>query len=1796
MPESAQPEDGSPASAGYEILRSRLSANAARLGESLEQLDANRRQVFGSVGYAILQGDRINTPNNCVPRDMAEIGHDRFLFGFNVRFGLKGDVGVSDVFVVFRRNVETGTFHEEEQCGILDDPAFLSDFQRIHRVYQNVEFTKFSVSEGYLFMVFRTGTAAGDMAVFRWEILPDGLRYADGRAETEYRRIGFPPSHHFSWTTPDRDAYRYGDYPHISIDDRIFVECTDGDLTIKIEDNTSTGEGVYAETVDDARQKVDDADIGYAILGHLILLRIRPYKEEKTRYLIFNEKTSEAVRADAIGHSCAPLPGDQGLVFADGFYLSTGKLRLFESNDAPYILERTIHSPNGEDSLFVFYSRTCGEYVLMPYRVIQQKIEERISCHGFSLFPNGQLLLFRSDDEPRKHHAIQLRQTPFYQTGQEPEPDRTSPLSRLSNRDVVAALSEANEILSLARREDPYHELYADIVRRCGAVLDAYPWLDAEEGCGTAEALRELRETADRAVDEFDNVLRLRQEAAAKLTAIRKRRDDQEAEIRRATFHTLDSFVENLAALRTLTGDISSHREVRYIDTAALDKFEQSVAAATEELSRSCVDFLLKPEALLPYQERATSQLEKAPSLPTVAAAEKLESEVSATAGELEMLIGIINSLQIDDATETTRILDGITAIYTTVNQARGAIKNRRRSLAAAEGAARFAARMKLLGQSAASYLDLCDSPDKCEDYLNRLSVQIEEMEGEFADFDEFLPAIAERRAELHEAFEQRRVALIEARSRRASSLLTAGERILRVIHNRLNTFSSDSEIHSYLASDPMVAKVRETIASLHELGDPLKAEDLSTRLKTAGQEAVRQLRDRTDLAGGGQGLIRIGRHEFHVNPQPLDVTIVLRDGTQCLHLSGTRFFEPIDDPDLNAARHVWEQELISENQNVYRSETLARRILHTLESNGGIDALESLRSGGNEAILEHVREFSSALYQEGYTRGIHDHDAALFLEALIDARLGLGLARFHPTARAAALVFWGCFCPAAKRSLWNARLEGLGRRHRLLAGDPTHQAFISDLRSLGRAYLAQSPYPEDIAPAAAEYLFYELSQGGPFLRSAEAATLETAFRQHLVSHNAEHEFQAALDALADDPTGRLELIRDWLHAFAKHPSHTTPPAAGLVEECAAVLFLGDTLPFQTLTAESSREITGLKGAHPRIQDGACLFDYLDFQSRLDHFEREVVPHFRRFHERKNEIIRAARDELRPASFTPQVLTTFVRNQLIDRVYLPLVGDNLAKQMGAAGDSKRTDRSGLLLLVSPPGYGKTTLLEYLASRLGIHFVKINGPALGFQTTSLDPAEAPNAAAREEIVRLNLALEMGDNILLCVDDIQHCSSEFLQKFISLCDAQRRIEGVWRGRANTYDLRGRKVVVAMAGNPYTETGQRFRIPDMLSNRADTYNLGDIVGSNDEWFKASYIENAATSNPVIAPVAGRSLKDLRAFLRAAESGDAGPDPSSIEGGYSRHDTAEILSVLKKLVTIRDTVLAVNLEYIRSAAQSDEFRTEPPFKLQGSYRNMNRLAEKVAAVMNDQEVLELILDHYRNESQTLTADTEANLLKLRELLDILTPEESARWEEIKTTFRRNQLTRSSSGDDPVGRVVGQLSAFGAGLDNIRDTLSKGLETLATPPPTPEPEATPPPATPAPDPDNDARLRSILHECEMIHATLSALQDLSIQQRTSLEKSRAALAAAAKKGSTENTIELEVELADGLLTDQQRFLEEIQKAIAARKTPAPDTKQPNALESKPAAEIKPAPESEKPNPKPKPAPPKKPGSKKKPS
>ena len=424
---------------------------------------------------------------------------------------------------------------------------------------------------------------------------------------------------------------------------------------------------------------------------------------------------------------------------------------------------------------------------------------------------------------------------------------------------------------------------------------------------------------------------------------------------------------------------------------------------------------------------------------------------------------------------------------------------------------------------------------------------------------------------------------------------------------------------------------------------------------------------------------------------------------------------------------------------------------------------------------------------------------------------------------------------------------------------------------------------------------------------------------------------------------------------------------------------------------------------------------------------------FKNYNRIKKKLTEAFKREIRLNEYMPRVLSSFVRNKLIDKVYLSIIGDNLAKQIGASGSTKRTDLMGMLLLISPPGYGKTTLMEYIASRLGLVFMKINGPALGHNIVSLDPQDADNAASREEVEKLNLALEMGDNVMLYLDDIQHCNPEFLQKFISLSDGQRKIEGVYKGNTKTYDFRGKKIVVVMAGNPYTESGDKFRVPDMLANRADIYNLGDILGDSAEEFKLSYIENSLTSNPVLNSLTDKGKEDIYNLINVA--GGIPLEQVELKNSYTSEELQDINTMLEMAIKVRDVLLKVNLEYIDSAGKEDAYRVEPAFKLQGSYRDMNKMIEKLNPFMNDKELNTLILSHYQNEAQTLTTGAEANLLKLKELIGLISENEKVRWETIKEEFVEQQQLKGygDSGGEMIQiiRKMGDINKTLSGLGN---------------------------------------------------------------------------------------------------------------------------------------------------------------------
>ncbi len=1600
----------------YEVIRQRLNKHGGELQRRLDLLNADRKAEFGGIETALLATTRLTTDNNCVPRDMVAIGPTRFLFGYNVHLGLRTTMRIEDVFSVYDYTNADHSFHANKE-GLLGDAQFAEDFTYLHSYYKNASFLKFHRIGPHLYLGFQVGQRATEVKTFKWLVDDEAgtLKYLGNRSDHEFV---FPTPQEFAWKRATRDMYIHGDHPHISIEDRVFVETIGGDLTVKVENNTASGRGIYNEPVENKDQTLDDAEVHYAIVGNLILLKVLPYQEKQWRHLVFNERTREAHRIDSIAESCVLLPDDHGILFPHGYVLQTGEVRRFDTGLPPMRFERRIAAANGEDTLFVFSHLESGFYLLLSYNLISQSVATPQPCHGFSLFPRGELVLFDADAEPRKHHVVQIWRTPYLTADVSESKSTQTFLSKIGNAEIVRAMAECRGVLTLLAKDDSFSGLYVELARSCGDIADSYFWVGREEAHDLKTILIEVKTTAEAALGEFEKVRRMRKTAADQTSTLQT----QVSKSLNASSNTdprdILGFVQLLTTLRELRGQIISLRDVRYTDAAEIERLDKAVAEGADKLSEKCVAFLLKPEALNPYRKQITEQQARVPALSKVTEAIEVEEALVKSSSELEMLTAIVSGLKIKDATETTRIIEGISTLFAQLNQVRSVLRNRRNDLAKTEGAAQFQAQLSLLSQSVLNYLEVATTPEKCDEALTRVLVQIEEMETRFSDFDEYAAELVSKREEVQTAFESRRQSLTDALNRRRQSLGQSADRILSSVRNRLAAFAKPEEVHSWLAGDAMVAKLRDLIEELRKLGDSVRADELQTRLKTIQQDSLKQIRDKAELFVDGGDLIRLGRHQFSVNRQPLELAVLPREGGLAYHLTGTRFFEKVVSDELESQRHVWDQTVVSENAQVYRAEYLAWQMY---------------KAGSREEVAT----FMAQRYHEGYTKGVHDHDAALILTPLLEMHANLGLLRHSPSSRGYALLFWHAWKDDADKRVLAARMQSKGRLRvfsgsvpKLLEADLLKRFdafFESGLRGQGKID----------SQASVQCLLEELQHLSakhpqlPFTRSSGAIELLRSFRKELTAKRAAKDFEETLAALTDQPILAFEIAHEWLQAF------NASADAQLLIEAAALVVLNDQPPAVLPAAPASRvTITGLTGSHARIADTKLELDYHEFTARLQRYEVEIVPAFEQLQKLKHHLAETRRRELRLDQFKAGVLSSFVRNRLLDQVYLPLIGSNLAKQLGAAGSDTRTDRMGLLLLISPPGYGKTTLMEYVASRLGITLVKINGPALGHSVTSLDPSEARNASAREEIEKLNLAFEMGDNVMIYLDDIQHTNPEFLQKFISLCDGTRKIEGVFKGEAKTYDLRGRKVAVVMAGNPYTEVGGKFQVPDMLANRADTYNLGDILGGHQEAFKDSYIENCLTSNATLARIAARSHQDALAVLKIAQTGTR--EGVEFEGSFSAEEINDAVVVMEKLLHVREIVLRVNQEYVSSAAMEDAYRTEPPFKLQGSYRNMNKIAEKILPLMTDAEVANLIADHYRGEAQTLSQAAEANLLKWREINQLSSEADKLRWAEIKSTFKRNLLTGGSGENDPINRITGHMNAFTLGLEKIEQAVSQ--------------------------------------------------------------------------------------------------------------------------------------------------------------
>jgi len=1612
----AQTPGDLPAGASYDLLRRRLRARVREVVDSAAELDGRRIETFGSTPVRLSSSDRLHTDVACSPSDMARVG-DVLVLGYNVSLDL-ANIEPEHVFSLYRRHESESESGDElvpvpadDAANFLADAAFREDFEKLYKFYGKARFADLRVANGQLLAAFRIGERLDDVVVLRWGVTDDGaITFLDSRGDRDYT---WPDRHDVDWQESGRDDQIAGTHPAVSVLGEVFVGFRSGRMQIRVEDGSPGGRVELDEVVAVPGQSLADVAVGYAEVGDVLLLRVQLYSEAE-RFYIVSRRTRSVQRVDAVGDAIRTLPGGDGVVFPGGYHLATTGTRVFDVPVDGMIFEEAVVSPNGEDILYVFHDGETGEYLLAPYNMVRREISQVIPCHGFASFADGATVLFRGapdDVGASRVHPIQWWDTPFVDDDhlERANPDGDAWVRRVGNADLVSGLGDVFDVGRLVEESDPTERTWEAVIVAARRALDTNLWMADPEAKPVHDAMRDIVDTSGLLVDEYVKVRRLRAEAADRVDEASRAANRTIAASTQAKTPT--DVVGALGSLRRSRGEASLLSDVPEVDDTAVEALIAELDAAIGGLAERAGSILDDDLAFEPFSKRLDVLVAQGTQAPTALEVDAVAAELVTVISDLDAVVDAVSALDGGDPTARTRIVRRVADVTAASNRARAQLDNHRRDLESTESAEAFDAEVALLEQTLSGAVVAASTPEDCDAELARLLVNAERVESRYGEDSDRIMALVELRDRINESLGARRSELVDERARRTQRLVEAARRLMVAVANRAGEASDEAEIAAFFATDQMVNRVRGIADQLDELGESGQGAELRNELKTTAEEARRTVRDRTDLVAE-DGSLAFGTFRFAPNSQPFEVVMSPAAAGIDVAVTGTDLRIGVAE-ELSKFGDLLDRSYPSETRDVARAEYLAWAVLGDAIANDTVDELHHAASVPDN-IAEIVRGHGEHRHGEGYEIGVHDHDAARILGAVLTSGESTGL---HHSSRARGLA--RLFVSIAEGDFL-ASLTGRLAAARVVSTELTSPATTDRLSielAAGISLALGLDEQSRGASLAAAFLVDELGTTDRGLAtSSTAVELVRRFHDRLGADD-----RAVLDAALGheaDVMARHRLSSEWLSGLVTNDSSLAEFLYD-VDEAAAILAAPD-VETNEIAHPGASTVSGLVSDHRRIVDGTLTLRIDELADRVGGLFDEMEMRWPLYQDSRRGVMGAVHDDVGLDSHRPQVMAGFVRNRLIDRVLLPLVGSNLGRQIGTV-DATDLSRSGLLVLTSPPGYGKTTLMSWVAARLGLLMVKVNGPALGLDTTSLDPGDAPNAAARAEVEKVNLALRLGRNVLLFIDDVQFTSPQFLSRFIPLADATRRIEGVVNGEAVTFDLRGKRFAVVMAGNPYSTGGARFELPDMLVNRADVHNLGDVADEHDDDFALSYLENSLTACPALAPMSIKLLDDIEPVLAMA-IGRRAVTSDGLAHRWDAGELSETVRLVALLERVRKVVMAVNDAYVESAAIADSDRVAPPFLLQGSYRNMARIASRVVGAMTDEELDAIVVDHYRSEAQTLTDRAEQNLLALGALLDTHNDVEADRWSDITARYAAGTV-------DPAVGVVAALDRIATAL-----------------------------------------------------------------------------------------------------------------------------------------------------------------------
>ncbi|HAS8538498.1 TPA: AAA family ATPase [Vibrio vulnificus] len=1588
----------------FSVIRDKLTANSTDLFNAIKALDEKRKLEFGGVDLSVAGNINLLTESISKPVDIAKVG-EILLFGFDGEIGLKSHIELSDMFAAYRLDKDENGKLEPHALAlsetILNDEAFLTEFNRNTRHNRDVRLRQLFVENGTLFIIVSTNKGGKNFAHYTFKDSGSGFKFEQYNVHKPSRKVG--ASH--EWVSTTKDDIISGVHSHISVANKVFVETIGGDLTIKTTNDTEDSKGIFSEDVAKKEQRITDAKVQYIDLGELVLLSITPLSEEP-RYYVFNVPTQQVIRCDALANSWTEFDEGHGIVFSNGYAIAGGEMKVIDSEESTSVFHGKTSSPSGEDALYAFYNSEQGNYTIYHYNLVSKQVTPPIHSKGFTSRKDGKLLVFRTSENSNaeKLHSLQVWDSPFmsqenYVKLIASKPDTA--LTRIGNPTLVKGISDCLTILELTKRTEVSEALYESIIKTTNRLLDTHYWL-ADEECGSPKCkLMAIKDTAEQVLTEFKKVKEQSKSASERIVSLGEEFEEVKHACSTLQGFAPEPYIEALYKAKGFIGTLFSAKEIKFIDIVKIDNLLKESNNLKDTVVVKLIDRLQDKEAFNSFHTSIRDIEREAATCKTSKEYSEKVSNLNQISLRLTALNSEIGELETDDSTKITKIVSHLGDVFTSINTLTAKMKSTRKAMVEEELSEQFKVQMNQLSQIIEVSLSNANTPEECDIQAEELAVQFEKLELRFAESDTYIDELRKKSDEAQQSIENRKSSLKSERQAQIQKVIKSVESTIETIQKKIQTFGTIEEVHSYFKTNIAVERVRSNCKRLVELGDTVASDGFNQKIKTLKAEAVTNTRDRAEIFEDGGDIIKLGKSRFSVNKRKPELSLVTEGTKTVAVVSSTSFKQPIDDSRLSELSDYTSMIVPTESDTIYRGTYLAylaidKVISENLDSDGEITRLISKNYIERESkVDEIIRSIIKDNYDGGFTRGVHDLDAKLIFAKLYPLSISNGNSIASSTeVRIEAINY--LMATGAK----NERITSL-----MVSASSMKKIDIAVKTGAFDQSVANAANILNIDVATMHYLLdcYCVNEQISLTLPMEVVSLAEKVKEVIGEENVELVDLNVFSAFAS--SFESELNKDILKEAHR-------------------VFLALTCKQKIAIYKSERKTmfstNGLIGEHVTISKGTLTGNSEEVLSLCKaHFEKHSV-NFKKLVDLRSQISKEFEESLQLSELVAKPMAGFVRNELIKKSYIPLIGDSLANQIGSIDSSKASNNGGLML-ISPPGYGKTTLLEYIAACMGFIFVKINGPAIGHNVTSIIPDESTSPEAAKELTKLNFALELGDNVIVLIDDIQHLSPEFLQKFISLCDGTRRIEGQWNGVTKTYDMKGKRFAIAMAGNPYTENGEAFKIPDMLSNRMTSRNLGDVSTGMEDAFELSYIENALTSNQYTEDLHSRDRDDFFKMIDMAK-GHSAVASANLNYPYSQGELVEIIDVLKHMMTVQDIVLKVNRSYIQSAAQASSYRTEPPFLLQGSYRNMNKMCEKIVPVMTNEDIVNLISDHYKSESQTLTTKAEENFIRLKMMLGTDSEDDNARWANIVEIFMESQKPEEAEDVLQLKRIADAL------------------------------------------------------------------------------------------------------------------------------------------------------------------------------